>query len=157
MTSKAFNFMKETRRPNIYADARAQIYELVQQIEHIYKTQMRRSCGHVCDICGAGDLNERCRVSDCILGYEHRDHESPRLCYNHNCGWRSSFGRREIARKGQLIGINHNAGGIENKMRSFLAINNTVYEKPVFSDEEVDLQFAQFLAYQLNKAARISK
>ena len=155
MLTEAFEFMNDTKRPHLHGDARSKILLLVQEIESIYKAEMRRSTGHLCDICGRGDTNDRCKVSDCIPGYEHREHVSPRLCYNHACGWRSSFGRLLLKRKSLAIGLDYaKCRTSEEKLRTFIEVSKTHFSEPVIPDEEVDLHFSLFLANQLRKAAQ---
>jgi len=151
---QVFEFMEATHRPHIYGEARGKILALVQEISDIYKEQMRRSTGKTCDICGAGDTNERFKVSDCLAGYEHREHESPCLCYSHACGWRLSFKGIENTRKATLVGVTRKSGTPFNRMRAIVEVSNTIFEEPVVSDEEVDLHFAKFLANQLVKTLR---
>jgi hypothetical protein len=154
MGNPAFDFMEDDRRPHVYGEAREKILALVQEIDNIYKAQMRKSTGYACDICKAGDINERFKVSDCLTGYEHREQESPRLCYSHACGWRLSFRNIESSHKAAIVGVNRKSSLPFNRMRANIEIANTVFDGPVMLDEEVDLHFAKYLVNQLKKEAR---
>ena len=135
MVNDALAFMLETSRPSTHHEARVKIAMLAKEIQDTYKAHIRRSTGKTCDICGAGDTDERCRVHDLIHGYEHREYLSPVLCFNHYCGWRLSYS--------SLV-----------RLRNRMKVITTVFDEPVLSDEEIDLHFTQFLANQLLKAAR---
>ena len=147
MSKDAYNFMLETDRPHVNGEARAKILSLLQEIDKVYKTHMRRSTGKTCDICGKGDTDELHRVKDVVNGYSHREHESPVLCYPHACGWNKSFTSLELNRKGILLALN------PKKLYDRLDIYRTAFEEPVLSNEETDLHFARFLANQLKKAS----
>ena len=149
-----FSFVKETDRPHVHNEARNKILSLLNEIDAVYKNHMRKSTGKTCDICGKGDTDEIHKVKDVASGYEHREHLSPCLCYNHWHGWNISYIKLERDRKAQLIGINRRTGGATGKIRSIIEIQNTIFEEPVLSDEEIDLHFAQYLAKQLRKGAK---
>ena len=149
-----FSFVKETDRPHVHNEARNKILSLLNEIDAVYKNHMRKSTGKTCDICGKGDTDEIHKVKDVASGYEHREHLSPCLCYNHWHGWNISYIKLERDRKAQLIGINRRTGGAAGKIQSIIEIQRTVFEEPVLSDEEIDLHFAQYLAKQLRKGAK---
>ena len=88
------------------------------------------------------------KVKDVVNGYEHREHMSPRLCYNHACGWNISYTNLDYGRRYALLGLNRSIVSDKLEMR------RTLFEEPVLSDEEVDLHFAQYLAKQLQKTIR---
>jgi hypothetical protein len=155
MLNDAFTFMRETISPKAHHEARLKIALLAKEIQDTYKAHMQRSTGKTCDICGAGDTDEQRRVHDLVRGYEHREHLSPVLCYNHYCGWRMSYSRLETNRKQAILGIPRPRTA-EEKFSSIIQIDNTVFDENVLSDEEIDLHFTQFLANQLIKAARRS-
>ena len=116
-----------------------------EEINEIYKRQMRRSTGRTCDICGTGDKSETHKVSDVVPGYEHREHESPCLCYNHSCGWRQSYFRLENKRKAMAL------GHLSNTPEARMDVIRTIFPEQILSDEETDLHFAKYLANQLMK------
>jgi hypothetical protein len=146
MLTGAFKFMHGTDRPHVHGEARAKIISLIDEIQTIYKQHICKSTGRTCDICGAGDKSEIHKVSDVVPGYEHREHESPCLCYNHTCGWRQSYFRLENKRKSMAL------GHFSNTVEARLDVIRTVFPERVLSDEETDLQFAKYLANQLMKA-----
>jgi len=149
--NSALNFVRETDRPHVHDETRAKILSLWHEIDTVYKTHIRKSTGKTCDLCGKGDNDATCKVKDVASGYGHRENASPVLCYNHWHGWNISYIRLERNRKAQLIGLNRHAGGASGKIQSIIEIQNTVFEEPVLSDEEIDLHFAQYLANQLKK------
>jgi hypothetical protein len=71
--SDAFSFTNATDKPLLYGETRDKIISLVKEIDALYKAQMRRSCGHLCDLCGKGDTDEVYKVRDVIAGYEERE------------------------------------------------------------------------------------
>ena len=152
--NSAINFVLETDRPHVHNEARAKILSLWHEIDTVYKTHMRKSTGKTCDICGKGDNNATFRVKDVASGYAHRENDSPILCYNHWHGWTISYIKLERDRKAQLIGLNRRTGGAIGKLQSIIEIQNTIFEEPVLSDEEIDLHFAQYLAKQLKKGIK---
>ena len=145
--SDAFSFRNATNKSVLYGETRDKIISLVKEIDALYKAQMRRSCGHMCDLCGKGDTNEIYRVHDVVAGYENREEQSPCLCHNHNTGWSISYSALVVKRKQSLMG----AG------TSKLEARITCFEEPVLSDEEVDLFFAQYVAKQLQKESKKGK
>lgn len=156
MLSNAFEFATQTNRPHLYNETRRKITLLAMEIERIYKEQMRRSTGKLCDICGAGDNDETHLIQDCLNGYEHRERLSPVLCYNHACGWRQSYSNLSNKRKAQMLGHTphkNNMDYLSNRME----IICTVFDQPILSDEEIDLHFTRYLAIQLLKEARKTK
>ena len=101
MLHDAAMFMHMTDRPHVHAEVRARIRALADEMSTLYKTHMRQSTGRTCDICGKGDSSEHRRVATVVSGYEHRESDSPCLCFNHKCGWSLSFntmlaGRRSV-------------------------------------------------------------
>ena len=153
-TMNPFSFAKETDRPHVHGEARNKILSLLNEIDAVYKTHMRKSTGKTCDICGKGDTDEIHKVKDVASGYSHRENLSPCLCYNHWHGWTISYIKLERDRKSQLLGLNRRSGGSSDRLHSFLEIERTVFEEPVLSDEEIDLHFAHYLAKQLRKGAK---
>ena len=145
--SDAFSFTNATDKPVLYGETRDKILSLVREIDALYKAQMRRSCGHLCDLCGKGDTDEVYKVRDVVAGYEEREKQSPRLCHNHNIGWSISYSALVIKRKQSLM----RAGTSKFEARI------TCFEEPVLSDEEVDLFFAQYVAKQLQKESKKGK
>jgi hypothetical protein len=156
MLIKAFEFATQTNRPNLHNETRRKITLLAMEIERIYKEHMRRSTGKVCDICGAGDSDEIHLVQDCLSGYEHREHLSPVLCYNHACGWRQSYGSFSNKRKAEMLGHTPPRNHVD-AWSNRLQIIRTVFDQPILSDEEIDLHFTRYLATQLLKEARKTK
>ena len=154
MSKTPLNFMLDTSRSHVHGEARAKILSLFQEIDNVYKTHMRRSTGKTCNICGKGDTNEQYRVRDVVFGYEHRESDSPTLCYGHWCGWRTSYANLDNGRKAKLLNVNRKVGDPLARLSSIIAIKTTVFEEPVLSDEEIDLHFAQFLAKQLTKGLK---
>ena len=151
MSNIAYNFMQEVDRPHVNQEVRDKILSLFQEIDTLYKTHMRRSVNKKCDICGKGDNNETFRLKDLVPGYEHREKKSPRLCYNHFCGWNLSFMDFDLT---QRVKIYHQtkhqyANDIEAQKHIFNR------QKQVFSDEEIDLHFALYVAKQLKKVKNI--
>ena len=148
MPKQAFEFMQQTNRPHVHGETRAKILSLLKEIDAVYKQHVRKPTGMVCDICGKGDSSDIHKVKDVVVGYEHREHESPRLCYNHFCGWNISYTSLEYNRRGKLLGLN----------RKFLTdrikVVTTLFDEPILSDEEIDLHFAQYLAKQLQKSVK---
>lgn len=155
MINDALKFMRETISPRAHHDARLKIALLAKEIQDTYTSHLRRSTGKTCEICGAGDTDETRRVHDLVYGYEHREHLSPVLCFNHYCGWRMTYNRLVNERKAYLLRLESPEGHFD-KLRNRMKIITTVFDEPVVSDEEIDLQFTQFLANQLLKAARKS-
>lgn len=148
MLKQAFEFMQQTDRPHVHGETRAKILALVKEIDAVYKQHARKPTGMVCDICGKGDTSDIHKVKDVVNGYEHREHMSPRLCYNHACGWNISYTNLDYGRRYALLGLNRSIVSDKLEMR------RTLFEEPVLSDEEVDLHFAQYLAKQLQKTIR---
>ena len=155
MVNDALTFMRETSRPSVHHEARLKIALLAKEIQDTYKEHIQRSTGKTCDICGAGDTDERRRVHDLVHGYDHREHLSPVLCFNHYCGWRLSYSRLVDKRKAELLRLESPEGHFD-KLRNRMKVITTVFDEPVLSDEEIDLHFTQYLANQLLKAARKS-
>ena len=148
MLKQAFEFMQDTDRPHVHGKTRARILALVKEIDAVYKQHMRKPTGMVCDICGKGDTSDIHKVKDVVNGYEHREHMSPRLCYNHACGWNISYTNLDYGRRYALLGLNRSIASDKIEM------HRTLFDEPVLSDEEVDLHFAQYLAKQLQKTIR---
>jgi hypothetical protein len=148
MSKQAFEFMQQTDRPHVHGETRAKILSLFKEIDAVYKQHMRKPTGMVCDICGKGDTDDIHKVKDVVVGYEHREHESPRLCYNHFCGWNLSHSSLDYKKREQLILLSGKVFTDGNE------IQKTWFDKPSMSDEEVDLHFAQYLAKQLQKTIR---
>jgi hypothetical protein len=101
---------------------KADIRELAQQINTIYKAFVHRRSGNVCDICGAGDTLAKhavLRVRSDVHGYKDRPFDAPKLCHRHASGWAHS----------------HNAYNFDGTKTA----------------EQIDLHFAHFLAKQLLK------
>ena len=117
MADTAFAFMHKTSRPHAHAEVRAKILALAQEIDTLYKQHMRKSTGRTCDICGKGDTNERFRVKTVVHGYEHREEQSPCLCYNHACGWALSFNSLQVGRKSDPHVDLHFAQYLANQLR----------------------------------------
>lgn len=130
---------------------------LIEEMDAVYKQHLRQATHQRCDICGAGDTDDRHKVSDVVHGYKHREHASPRLCYNHACGWRLSYFNLENKRKSMLAGVRRTEGPPESRIRARIVIANTVFEEQVLSDEEIDLHFTQYLANQLRKFSQKGK
>ena len=151
MSESAIAFMHGTSRPRVHDEVRVKIMSLYKEIETLYKQHLRQSTNRKCDICGKGDNSEIFRVKDLVKGYEHRESESPCLCYNHACGWNNSYGKLENHRKYNLLNLN------KKVFADKLEMYRTTFDKPVLSDEEIDLHFAQYLAKQLTKAAAKEK
>ena len=126
---------------------------LIEEMDAIYKQHLRKATNLCCDICGKGDTDETHKVSDVVHGYTHREHASPRLCYNHACGWRLSYYNLENKRKAMLAGVMRDQGPPVDRLRARIVISNTIFEERVLSDQEIDLQFTQYLANQLRKAS----
>lgn len=148
MSENAFAFMCSTERPHVHDEARAKILSLFQEIDAVYKKHLRKSTNRKCDICGKGDKSEIFRVKDLVNGYEHRESESPCLCYDHARNWNISYKSLEYSRKYDLLGLNKRV--FAHKLEMW----RTTFDEPVLSDQEVDLHFAHFLAKQLTKAAK---
>lgn len=153
MLNDAFEFMKQTNRPHLHHEARSKIALLVKEIEDTYNEHMRQSTGKICDICGAGDIDEIHLAQDCLSGYEHREHLSPVLCYSHMCGWRLSYSNLLRKRKAELLGQKPPKNSLD-ALDNWMQLNRTVFDQPVLSDQEIDLHFTRYLANQLLKAAR---
>ena len=151
MSESALAFMYDTSRPHVHDEVRVKIMSLFKEIDTLYKQHLRKSTNRKCDICGKGDNSEIFRVKDLVSGYEHRESESPCLCYNHACGWNISYLRLESNRKYSLLNLHKKV--FADKLELF----RTTFDKPVLSDEEIDLHFAQYLAKQLTKAAARDK
>ena len=149
MVEAAFSFMRDTSRPHAHAEARAKILKLAEEIDATYKQHIRKSTNRTCDICGKGDNSKKHRVKIVVNGYEHRENESPCLCYGHACGWNSSYTRFENPRKYQLLGLNRRV------FSEMLEMRRTIFDEPVLQDKEIDLHFAQYLAKQLQKEAKL--
>lgn len=133
----AINFAKETDRPHVYGEARAEILRLVGEINKVYRTHMLRSTGKRCEICGKGDTNEKWKVKDVVAGYYHREEQSPTLCYGHSSGWALSFSTLRDKRRAEI-----NCTSKYHPTISAIPMD-------ILSDEEVDLHFAHYLAKQL--------
>lgn len=106
----------------IDAYTKAEIRQLHQQIDRLYREAKQRPSNAVCDICGMGDYQAKhavLKVKTVVAGYEKREHLSPSLCFRHANGWAHS----------------HN-------------VFNPIGHK---HSEEVDLHFASYLAKQLMK------
>jgi hypothetical protein len=91
MSEGALDFIHDTSRPHVHGEVRTKIRALFTEIDALYKQHLRKSTNRKCDICGKGDNSEIFRVKDVVHGYQHRESESPCLCYNHACGWALSF------------------------------------------------------------------
>jgi hypothetical protein len=130
MVEDAFSFMHDTSRPHAHAEVRAKILKLAKEIDALYKQHIRKSTNRTCEICGKGDNDEKYRVKTIIYGYEHREDESPCLCYNHSIGWGLS-------------------------VRSILTDCDPRTMRLVGPDDRIDLHFAQYLAKQLQKEAKL--
>ena len=102
MSENAFRFMYETSRPHAHAEVRAKILKLAEEIDSLYKQHIRKSTNRTCDICGKGDNDKKHRVKTIVKGYEHRENESPCLCFNHACGWGNSYTKLENPKKFQI-------------------------------------------------------
>jgi hypothetical protein len=142
---QAFDFAKETDRPHVYGEARAEIIRLVGEINKVYRTHMLRSTGKTCEICGKGDTNEKWKVKDVVPGYLHREGQSPTLCYGHATGWTLSFSMLRDKRRAEM-------NGTSKYSPTLVAI-----PMDILSDEEVDLHFAHYLAKQLCKQVKERK
>lgn len=140
--------MQQTDRPHVHGETRAKILALVEEIDAVYKQHVRKPTGNVCDICGKGDSSDIHKVKDVVVGYEYREHESPRLCYNHFCGWNISYSSLDYKKRAQLIRLSGRT------FADFDEIQRTLFDKPFIPDEEIDLHFAQYLAKQLQKSVR---
>ncbi len=131
MSNNAFTFIHHTNRPHVNAEVRAKILSLAQEIDSLYKQHLRKSTGRTCDICGRGDTSERHRVKDIVQGYEHREEESPCLCYNHACGWAHSFYSMKVGSKSDAHVDLHFAQYLANQLKKVSAYVNhkEQYEK----------------------------
>ena len=111
--------------------AKEKIVELQRQIAEIYREEVQRPSGAICDICGDGDLKDRMgrplKVKTLAQGYEMRQRLSPRLCFRHTSGWSLSF----------------------------LALRSIKGDYP--TNDEIDLHFAKYLAKCLMKTAAVMK
>jgi hypothetical protein len=141
------NFLGSNKRPEKFNEGRKRILGLLEEISQVYKDTMNQTAEGLCDICGKGNTSDIFKLKDLIPGYKRRPSKSPRLCYNHFCGWNLSL-------------ISHQ--------------NNTVFKRCVeagdsystqiemekkygLTDEEVDLHFATYLSKQLLKEAKLHK
>jgi len=117
MANDAFVFIHHTNRQHVHAEVRAKILALAQEIDSLYKTHLRKSTGRTCDICGRGDTSEKHRVKDIVRGYEHREEQSPCLCYNHACGWAHSYLSMRIGQKSDTHVDLHFAQYLANQLK----------------------------------------
>jgi hypothetical protein len=117
MANAAFTFMHTTNRSHVHAEARAKILSLAQEIDSVYKQHLRKSTGRTCDICGRGDRSEKHRVKDVVQGYEHREEQSPCLCYSHACGWAHSFYSMKFGSKSDTHVDLHFAQYLANQLK----------------------------------------
>jgi hypothetical protein len=117
MYKSPFVFIHHTNRPHVHAEVRAKILALAQEIDDLYKQHLRKSTGRTCDICGRGDTSEKHRVKDIVRGYEHREEQSPCLCYRHACGWAHSFLSMTIGQKSDTHVDLHFAQYLANQLK----------------------------------------
>lgn len=132
-------------------EPKARIRELLGEIVGVYNSQMRRKVEGGCDICGKGDSNERFRLKGVVTGFEKRPKQSPKLCYNHFCGWNLSY----LSRNRDVVW--EKCPEEEQWKIPRVGYQEEIDTKYGMSDEEVDLHFAFYLAKQLAKEARKEK
>jgi len=141
-------FAHDKRLDDIYGDERKEILALFNEISNIYKNAMNRKWDGRCDICGKGDKNEIYRVSNVVRGYEHRINLSPILCWSHATGWKTSIEHKQfdsILDK-CLESDRHKIANFTHKQE--------LLDKYGLSDDEIDLNFAEYLTKQLIKVAQ---
>jgi hypothetical protein len=145
--SRVYTVEQFMRNDSMNEVPRAKIKSLFEDIFNIYKGDMRQNAEGKCDICGKQNTDERYRVKDIITGYENRPDQSPRLCYNHFCGWNISFTQIE---RDTRIKRCLEAGVDSDKIAKF-KYEAELKAKYGMTNEEVDLHFAMYLTKQLMK------
>jgi len=145
--SRVYTVEQFMRNDSVNEEPRAKIKSLFEDIFNVYKGNMRQIAEGKCDICGKQDTNEHYRVKDTITGYENRPDQSPRLCYNHFCGWNLSFTHIE---RDTRIRRCLKAGVDSDKIAKF-KYEAELKAKYGMTNEEVDLHFATYLTKQLMK------
>ena len=141
------NFLGSNKRPEKFNEGRKRILGLLEEISQVYKETMNQTTEGLCDICGKGNTSDIFKLKDLIPGYKRRPSKSPRLCYNHFCGWNLSL-------------ISHQGNTVFKRCIEAGDIYSTQIEmekKYGLTDEEVDLHFATYLSKQLLKEAKLHK
>jgi hypothetical protein len=139
------------RDKSISDEPKAKIKELFKEILGVYDHYMRQKVEGACDICGKGDSNKYFRLKGVVSGFEKRPEESPRLCYNHFCGWNLSYLARD-----RDVRFERCPRDEWDKLARF-AYEDEMRAKYGMTNEEVDLHFASYLTKQLMKEARKQK
>jgi hypothetical protein len=113
--------------------SKRKITEHAIAIDLILKNNRRTKDDLKCDICGGGDYVTKgginLKVKNIVHGYEHRVESSPSLCYRHFNGWAHSYSKF-------TFGLDPHHGR---------------------TDQDIDLQFALYVASQLFKEANKEK
>jgi len=146
-------FLHSTKHPETFNEGRKRILDLLEEISQVYKETMNKTVEGLCDICGKGNTSDIFKLKDLVPGYKRRPNKSPRLCYNHFCGWNLSLTKHQF----DTVYKKCHAAGDDTKKLSYFVTQSEMHSKYGLTDEEVDLHFATYLSKQLLKEAKLYK
>ena len=136
-----------------YKPGAKRILRLLWEVSQVYKETMNRAVDGACDICGKGNTSDIYKLKDVVPGYKRRPKKSPRLCYNHFCGWNLSLLSHQLNTTFKRC----NEAGDDAQKISHFSTQKEMERKYGLTDEEVDLHFATYLSKQLLKEAKLYK
>jgi hypothetical protein len=146
-------FLDSNKRPETFAQGKKRILELLEEVSKVYKETMNQAVDGLCDICGKGNTSDIFKLKDLIPGYKRRPSKSPRLCYNHFCGWNLSL----VSHQSNTVFKRCNEAGDDLQKICHFSTKPEMERKYGLTDEEVDLHFATYLSKQLLKEAKLHK
>jgi hypothetical protein len=147
------DFLSSNKHPETFSTGKKRILDLLEEVSKVYKETMNRNVDGLCDICGKGNTSDIYKLKDIVPGYKRRPSKSPRLCYNHFCGWNMTLSKHQFDTVYKRC---HEAGDDTNKI-SYYITKKEMESKYGLTDEEVDLHFATYLSKQLLKEAKLYK